>query len=74
VLTYSRPTGSYGAEPIMLDFYLTNAPLHLVAQENPDDEIADWRIRVTVNGESFVLDRWQPVYLKGFKPGKTGYS
>ncbi len=71
LLTYSRPKGDYGAEPIMLDFYLTNAPLHLVAQENPDDEIADWRIRVTVNGESFVLDRWQPVYLKGFKPGKN---
>ncbi len=71
LLTYSRPTGSYGAEPIMLDFYLTNAPLHLVAQESSDDEIADWRIRVTVNGESFVLDRWQSVYLKGFKPGKN---
>jgi hypothetical protein len=71
LLTYSRPTGSYGAEPIMLDFYLTNAPLHLVAQENPDDQIADWRIRVTINGESFVLDRWQPVYLKGFQPGKN---
>ncbi len=71
LLTYSRPTGSYGAEPIMLDFYLTNAPLHLVAQENPDDEIADWRIRVTVNGQSFVLDRWQSVYLKGFNRGKN---
>lgn len=71
LLTYSRPTGSYGAEPILLDFYLTNAPLHLVAQENPNDDIADWRIRVTVNGESFVLDRWQPIYLKGFKPGKN---
>jgi hypothetical protein len=71
LLTYSRPTGSYGAEPIMLDFYLSNAPLHLVAQESPDDEIADWRIRVTINGESFVLDRWQPIYLKGFKPGKN---
>jgi hypothetical protein len=71
LLTYSRPKGDYGAEPIMLDFYLTNAPLHLVAQENPDDDIADWRIRVTINGESFVLDRWQPVYLKGFKPGKN---
>ena len=69
LLTYSRPKGSYGAEPVMLDFYLTNAPLHLVAQENPDDEIADWRIRVTVNGESFFLDRWQPVYLKGFQSG-----
>ena len=71
LLTYSRPQGSYGAEPIMLDFYLTNAPLHLVAQENATDEIADWRIRVTINGESFVLDRWDPIYLKGFKKGKN---
>ncbi len=71
LLTYSRPKGSYGAEPILLDFYLTNAPLHLVAQENPKDEIADWRIRCTVNGSSFVLDRWEPLYLKGFKPGKN---
>lgn len=71
LLTYSRPQGSYGAEPIMLDFYLTNAPLHLVAQENPKDDIADWRIRCTVNGESFLLDRWQPIYLKGFQPGKN---
>ncbi len=67
LLTYSRPQGTYGAEPIMLDFYLTNAPLHLVAPE----EIADWRIRVTVNGQSFLLDSWQPIYLQGFKPGKN---
>ena len=71
LLTYSRPKGNYGAEPILLDFYLTNAPLHLAAQEKPNDDIADWRIRCTVNGESFVLDRWAPVYLKGFKPGKN---
>ncbi|MBD2002110.1 MULTISPECIES: hypothetical protein [Cyanophyceae] len=71
LLTYSRPKGSYGAEPIMLDFYLTNAPLHLVAKENPEDDIADWRVRVTVNGQSFVLDRWQPLYLNGFNQGKN---
>ena len=71
LLTYSRPQGSYGAEPIMLDFYLTNAPSHLVAQKNPDDEIADWRIRCTINGKSFIIDKWQPVYLQGFKPGKN---
>ncbi len=71
LLTYSSPQGQYGAEPILLDFYLTNAPLHLVAQDNSEDEIADWRIRCTVNGESFILDRWQAVYLKGFKPGKN---
>lgn len=71
LLTYSRPKGSYGAEPILLDFYLTNAPLHLVAQENPQDEITDWRIRCTINGSSFVIDRWEPIYLKGFKQGKN---
>lgn len=71
LLTYSRPKGSYGAEPILLDFYLTNAPLHLVAQEDPKDDIADWRIRCTINGNSFELNRWEAVYLKGFKPGKN---
>lgn len=71
LLTYSRPQGSYGAEPVMLDFYLTNAPLHLVAQENPDDDIRDWRVKCTVNGESFLFDSWEPIYLKGLKPGKN---
>ncbi|BAZ50792.1 hypothetical protein NIES4103_34090 [Nostoc sp. NIES-4103] len=71
LLTYSRPKDNYGAEPILLDFYLTNAPLHLAAKDNPNDQFGDWRIRTTINGESFVLDRWQAVYLKGFKPGKN---
>jgi hypothetical protein len=71
LLTYSRPQGTYGAEPVMLDFYLTNAPLHLVAQEDSQDDIPDWRIRVTVNGNEFILDQWEPLYLEGFKPGKN---
>ncbi|MEH1999669.1 MAG: hypothetical protein V7L00_13140 [Nostoc sp.] len=71
LLTYSRPQSSYGAEPILLDFYLTNAPLHLVGKDNPNDKFSDWRIRSTINGESFIFDRWQAVYLKGFRPGKN---
>lgn len=71
LLTYSRPQASYGAEPIMLDFYLTNAPLHLIAQEDPTDDVADWKVRATVNGQSFEINDWQPIYLKGFKPGKN---
>ncbi len=71
LLTYSRPQGSYGAEPIMLDFYLTNAPLHLSAQADPSDDLHDWRIRCTVNDQSFVFDQWQPIWLKGFKPGRN---
>lgn len=69
LLTYNSPQGIYGAEPIMLDFYLTNAPLHFVARENPDDNISDWRIKVTINDESFLLDSWKSLYLEGFQPG-----
>ena len=69
LLTYGSPQASYGAEPILLDFYLTNAPLHIIAQEDSEDEVLDWRIRCTINGERFVFDQWQPIYLKGFKPG-----
>jgi hypothetical protein len=68
LLTYSRPQSTYGAEPIMLDFYLTNAPLHFLAS-TPDDDIPDWRVRATINGESFLIDRWEPIYLSGFAEG-----
>lgn len=71
LLTYNYPQGVYGAEPVLLDFYLTNAPLHLVAREDSQDAIPDWQIRCTINGESFTFDRWEPIYLKGFKPGKN---
>ncbi|MGF1519850.1 MAG: hypothetical protein ACFCVB_18890 [Nodosilinea sp.] len=71
LLTYSRPQSTYGAEPIMLDFYLTNAPLHMSAQAEANDDLHDWRIRCTVNDQSFVFDQWQPIWLKGFKPGRN---
>ena len=71
LLTYSRPNGSYGAEPIMLDFYLANAPSRSKAQENPDDPISDWQVRATVNGRTFLIDSWEPVYLEGFESGKN---
>lgn len=71
LLTYNTPQGTFSTEPVLLDFYLTNAPLHLVAQANQQTNIADWRIRCTINGESFILDRWQPLYLQGFQPGRN---
>ena len=70
LLTYSRPTGIYGAEPIMLDYYLTNAPTHAGANAT-SERIPDWKIRATVNNQQFTIDRWTPVYLQGFKPGKN---
>ncbi|WP_309742126.1 hypothetical protein [Chamaesiphon sp. OTE_20_metabat_361] len=69
LLTYSRPAGTYSAEPIMLDYYLTNAPSHPVSPGSRD--LPDWRVRVTINDQRFILDRWAPVYLQGFKEGKN---
>ena len=71
LLTYSSPQGIYGAEPILLDFYLSNAPLRLSNTANEDNSLQNWRIRVTVNGESFLLDTWEPIYLKGFDKGNN---
>lgn len=70
LLTYSRPAGTYSAEPIMLDYYLTNAPAHPLA-ESSSEQLPDWRIRVTVNEQRFILDNWAPIYLQGFKRGKN---
>ena len=69
LLTYNSPTGSYGAEPILLDFYLANAPLHAIAQNNSN--LKDWRVRATINGTSFILEDWQPIYLTGLEPGEN---
>ncbi|PZV15072.1 MAG: hypothetical protein DCF20_11670 [Pseudanabaena sp.] len=69
LLTYSRPVGTYGSEPIMLDFYLQNAPLHLLGKD--DEAIDDWQVRATIDGLSFTFDRWDPIYLKGFKTGQN---
>ncbi|AFY93983.1 hypothetical protein [Chamaesiphon minutus] len=87
LLTYNRPLGVYGAEPIMLDYYVTNAPARVVGTEG-QSSVTRWRLRVTINEQRFMLDsvgvasknsieaadreqRWTPVYLQGFQPGKN---
>jgi hypothetical protein len=69
LLTYSRPVGTYGAEPIMLDFYLQNTPPHVLGKD--DEFVDDWQVRATVDGQSFTFDRWEPIYLKGLKTGQN---
>ena len=65
LLTYSRPQGEYGAEPVMLDFYLT----HVSRGSTPQSKDSNWQVRVTVNGDSFSVKEWTPLYLSGLKPG-----
>jgi hypothetical protein len=57
-----------GAEPWLLDFYVANAPSHIDAQ-HPLRSIADWRVRATVNDQSFEVSRDEPLYLRGLRPG-----
>ncbi len=62
-----QPT-AVGAEPWLLDFYVANAPSHVDAQHTLR-QIADWRVRVTVNEQSFEVNRDEPIYLRGLRPG-----
>jgi hypothetical protein len=59
-LIYSQPEGTYGAEPILLDYILTS-PSAQTKQTS--------KVRVTVNGNSFISEEQPPIYLKGFKSG-----
>lgn len=66
LLTYSRPKGEYkgaDADPIMIDFWLTNAKLV--------GDGGEYRVRYTVgNGEPQFVDKWAPLWLQGWTAGK----
>jgi hypothetical protein len=66
LLTYSRPKGEYkgaDAEAIMIDFWLTNAKLQ--------GDGGEYRVRYSVDGgEAKFLDKWEPIWLKGWSAGK----
>ncbi|MFY8148011.1 MAG: hypothetical protein ACOVNL_02200 [Prochlorococcaceae cyanobacterium] len=65
-LILTSPGGSVAAEPLLLDWLLLDAPLqHLRANDE------SWRLRVTVNGDSFLVDRQEPLWLQGWKRGSN---
>ncbi|WP_255146608.1 hypothetical protein [Synechococcus sp. ATX 2A4] len=54
------------AEPVLIDWLLFDAPLqHL---RDGDDS---WRLRITLNGDSFLVDRQTPIWLKGLGSGES---
>jgi hypothetical protein len=65
LLTYSRPKGEYkgeDADPIMIDFWLTNAKLQ--------GDGGEYRVRYSVdNGEARFIDKWEPIWLTGWTAG-----
>lgn len=66
LLTYSRPKGEYkeaDADPIMIDFWLTNAKL--------TGDGGSYRVRYSVNGgEPKFIEKWAPIWLQGWTGGK----
>jgi hypothetical protein len=65
-LIATSPDGQTAAEPVLLDWLLFDAPL----QHLRDDD-GRWRLRLTVNGDSFLVDQQTPLWVKGFKPGSN---
>jgi len=64
LLFYSRPKGEYqGAdtERVLLDFYLVNTDL------SGDGN----KVRATINGEEFILDKWAPYFIEGLPAGES---
>lgn len=61
-----QPAGAsrVAAEPVLIDWLLLDAPLqHL---RDGDDR---WRLRLTVNGDSVLVDRSEPLWLRGWRRG-----
>jgi len=49
-------------QPVLLDWLLIDAPLQNLRQND-----ASWRLRITVNGESFLVDQQTPLWLSGWR-------
>jgi hypothetical protein len=71
LLTLNQPSGVYGTEPILLDFYLANLPVKPINSEEFVEDTVDWQVEMTLNGERFLIDQWQPIYIEGVKAGKN---
>ncbi len=65
LLFYSRPKGDYIGEKdisrVMLDFFLVNTDLEKDGN----------RVRATINGTSFLLDKWVPYMMEGLPEGEN---
>ncbi|HAF15343.1 MAG TPA: hypothetical protein DHU55_12070 [Blastocatellia bacterium] len=66
LLTYSRPKGEYkdkDADPIMIDFWLSNAKLK--------GDGGEYRVRYIIDDDDArYIDKWEPIWLSGWINGK----
>ncbi len=62
----TTPTDLIDGEPALIDWLLLDTPLQPLNGDGPR-----WRLRITVNGDSFLVDRQTPVWLEGLHPGSN---
>ena len=60
------PAGPAGDPPLLVDWLLIDAPL-----QGLRGDASGWRLRLTVNGESVLLDQQTPLWLQGWRPGSN---
>jgi len=60
------PPLARSGDPVLLDWLLLDAPL-----QNLRNDDTRWRLRVTVNGDSFLVQNQTPLWLKGWRPGSN---
>ena len=63
LLFYSRPKGTYKGEStkkVLLDFYLVNTSISATGN----------KVRVTIQGQEFIIDEWAPYYIEGLGDGE----
>lgn len=65
-LIAASPDALQAVEPVLIDWLLLDAPL-----QNLRGDDARWRLRISVNGDSFLVDHQTPLWLKGFKRGSN---
>lgn len=65
-LLVTSPTSisKYTGNPVLLDWLLIDAPLQNLRQDD-----ASWRLRITANGESFLVDQQTPLWISGWGSG-----
>ncbi|PZD74589.1 hypothetical protein C1752_00822 [Acaryochloris thomasi RCC1774] len=68
LLTYNQPQDFLGAEPVLLDFYVSGLPKSETGSDRQSD-VFPGQVRVTVNDNSFLIPGWKSLYLEGLHSG-----
>ncbi len=65
-MTIANPSDLNQSEPLLLDWLLWNSPLQNISEG--DDQ---WRMRISINDDSFLMDHPEAIWIDGLLPGQN---